>query len=294
MSRFPLFVAVATTLFALPAGAQNKTRAVPPPQPNVSNPRHQAGAAAFETGSPLDALPITFRTPGQMTEQDRNLEADAESAIAEHAGYAGLEFNQGNWRYRQIVCPEFPNHLFLRFTRNQGAGDVSVFSASIPRNGKGRVRIIPIERRSYSLFSPAPVNAQTIAAFNRIRSEEQAAPPTPWAGISVCYAALAGANPQLDARAQPGQDDEQDGSPELSWILSLPEDGGAVMRLIDLAAKPRPTEWTLIFDQKGKLIKSRVKAAGLSVPRKVPAASTILPASVPKSGAEVDAATPPA
>ena len=113
---------------------------------------------------------VEFRSEDQISQQDRLLLADAESSIAEHAGFAGLEFSKSDWKYRQIVCPTFPNHLFVQFTRNNGAGDVSVFSASIPRNGNGRVRIVPILKRGYSLFSPAPINALTISAFNHIRS----------------------------------------------------------------------------------------------------------------------------
>ena len=48
-----------------------------------------------------------------------------------------------------------------------------MFSASIPRGGEGRVRIIPIVRKGYSLFSPARIGALTIASFNRIHSEEE-------------------------------------------------------------------------------------------------------------------------
>jgi hypothetical protein len=199
-----------------------------------------------------------------MSRQDRDLEADAEASIAEHAGYSGLEFNQGGWSYQQLVCLAFPNHLFLRFTRDQGAGDVSVFSAAIPRNGEGRVRIIPILRRSYSLFSPAPINALTIAAFNRIRAEEGSVQPDGWLGVGLCYAALAGANAQIP------QPDEWNGNPKsypaTSASLSFPAKGGAVLRLTDDSARPRPLEWTLVFDGKGKLLKAaRRPAAQLSV-----------------------------
>src|ERR1035438_2630495 len=125
----------------------------------------------FPSGSetPGPVAPVEYRSAGEMTREDLDLEADAESSIAEHAGRIGLEFNHGAWSYRQLVCPALPNRLFLRFLRNGGAGDVSVFTASIPRNGDGRVRIIPIRLRGYSLFSPAPINALTISAFNRIQ-----------------------------------------------------------------------------------------------------------------------------
>jgi uncharacterized protein with von Willebrand factor type A (vWA) domain len=74
--------------------------------------------------------PVEYRSLDQMTEKDRDLAADAEASISEHAGHLDLEFNQGKWGYRQVVCPAFPNHLFLRFTRNNGTGDVSIFTAS--------------------------------------------------------------------------------------------------------------------------------------------------------------------
>ncbi len=121
-----------------------------------------------------------------MTEKDRMQAADAEASIGERAHYAGLEFNQGKWSYQQVVCPVFRNHIFLRFMRNNGVGDVSMFTASVPLNGEGRVRIIPIRMRGYSLWSPAPINALTISAFNHIRAEEQPTSlPTGWRPASA-------------------------------------------------------------------------------------------------------------
>jgi hypothetical protein len=218
---------------------------------------------------PLEiARSIQLRTPDQMSEQDRLLEADAESSIAERAGYADIAFNEGKWSYTQLVCPALPNHLFLRFTRNNGAGDVSVFSASIPRNGEGHVRIIPILRRSYSLFSPAPINALTIAGFNRIRAEDKPEAAPGWLGTGLCYAALAGANPaaaQLDAMTGPKKY-PQASSP----ILEIPSQGGAVIRFTDMSAKPQPMAWSLEFNGKGRLLKATHAPAGIRPEQAVP------------------------
>jgi hypothetical protein len=188
-----------------------------------------------------------------MTPQDRDLAADAESSIGERAGFAGLEFNEGKWAYQQVVCSALPNHLFLQFTRNNGRGDVSVFSASIPRSGDGRVRIIPIQRRGYSLFSPAPINALTISAFNHIRAEEHIEATPEWLATGLCYAALAGAHPLI-------------GSPEETNFRKLPaaptgrevipQRGGAVISFTDVSALPRPMDWTMTFNGKGKLLKA--------------------------------------
>lgn len=233
---------------------------------------------AFELRAPfpVDApaqkseMAISFRPASAMTEQDRLLEADSESAINEKAGFADLQFNMGKWEYTQIVCPALPNHLFLGFMRNDGVGDVSLFSASIPRNGEGRVRIIPIRRRGYSLFSPAPINALTVSAFNHILNEERASRVPDWAGMAVCYAALAGARPAVKVPAGATGSDKYLGTPDVMMDV-LPK-GGAVVRFIDVAVPQKPMDWTLVFNAKGRLLKANHVPAAPMTARAVPAA----------------------
>jgi hypothetical protein len=218
----------------------------------------------IETTGPAAAL--EFRSYEQMSQQDRDLVADAESSIGERAGFAGLEFNQGKWSYQQIVCRALPNHLLLQFTRNNGTGDVSVFSASIPRGGDGKVRVVPIVRRGYSLFSPAPINALTISAFNHIRAEEHSDLPPAWLETGLCYGALAGAHPEI-------------GSAEVTEVkklpaappgrLDIPMHGGAVISFTDVSAIPRPMQWTMTFNGKGKLLKATHSTAPRSRERVV-------------------------
>jgi hypothetical protein len=212
------------------------------------------------------AQPIEYRTLEQMTAQDREVAANAESSIGEHTKFADLEFNQdsqqkGSWSYEQVVCPALPQHVFLSFRRNNGVGDVSMFTASIPRGGEGQVRIIPIQLRGYSLFSPAPVNAMTVAAFNKIWAEENPdrAPAPEWLGVGLCYAALAGGHPQL-----PPVDD--DAVPkkliaENKGILEVSNGGGAVMTFNDVSVPKRTMNWSLSFDRNGKLLKASHSAA---------------------------------
>jgi hypothetical protein len=221
------------------------------------------------SGAAGPVQPIEFRAPDQMTEKDRNVEADGESSIRERVNFVGLEFNEGKWSYQQIVCPAFPNHVLLKFTRNVGKGDESVFTASIPRMGEGRVRIIPILRRGYSLFSPTPVNALTISAFNHIRAEEHPAGPPDWLATGMCYAALAGAHPQV----VPGPDDTeakkfQSGVPA---VLEIPLAGGAIIKFLDVAPTAKPMEWTMTFNGKGRLLKATHSPAMPIVPSTVPA-----------------------
>jgi hypothetical protein len=224
----------------------------------------------FPPGSevPGPVKPIEFRSPDRMTEKDRDVEADGESSIRERVSFAGLEFNEGKWSYQQIVCPAFPNHVLLKFTRNNGKGDESVFTASIPRMGEGRVRIIPILRRGYSLFSPAPVNALTISAFNHIRAEEHASRPPDWLSTGMCYAALAGAHPQV--ALGPESTESKKFTTGVPAILQIPAEGGAVISFLDVAARPQPMQWAMTFDKKGKLLKATHTPTFTTAPTAVP------------------------
>jgi hypothetical protein len=217
---------------------------------------------------------VEFVPAGSMSERDRLLAADAESSIAERAGFQGLELEQGNWTYQQIRCSALPGHLFLQYKRNNGAGDVTVFSAAIPRSNDGRVRIIPIIKRGYSLFSPAPINALTISAFNHIRTEEPAKDrSSDWLGTGLCYAALAGAHPQIvspDAEPTIGKP-----LPAMTAVMDVQERGGEVITFADAAATPRPMEWTLTFTSKGKLVKATHRPAPMVKVRPVPANSEV-------------------
>lgn len=225
---------------------------------------------------------VEFRAPGQMTEADRELEAGAESSIAARARVDDLAFDQGEWTYRQIVCPALPNHLLLRFTRNNGARDQSMFTASIPRHGEGHVRVIPVIRRGYSLWSPAPIDSATITAFNRIRREEGSDAGTDWLQTGVCYAAIAGANP-VAGPLNPGATAAPNGHQTVLPFaeMEIPAKGGAIVRFTDLASAPHPKLWTLIFSPGGTLLKvQREPAAAIAhwqVPSEHSPQAVILP-----------------
>ncbi|MFZ0337846.1 MAG: hypothetical protein WAL45_07430 [Terracidiphilus sp.] len=188
-----------------------------------------------------------------MSDSDRNLALKSRPAIRDAAAFAGIEFDKEKWSYRQLDCQALPSHLLLLFTGDGGAGDASLFSAAIPRTGRGRVRVIPVERRGFSLFSPAPVNALAMAAFNRIRAEEPASQPADWLATGLCYAALT--EPRLEVSIAPSP------TPRVSLALSFPPtlevgvDGESTVRFVNVAEPRQPMQWALTFDAKGQLVK---------------------------------------
>jgi hypothetical protein len=210
---------------------------------------------AFSANVPDSAKidPLEYRSADEMTAEDQSLAANAGAGIREGATLAGIEFDRGKWTHQQLVCRALPDHVFLLFENDNGPGDESLFSAAIARGSSGRVRIIPIERRGYSLFSPAPVNALTVAAFNRIRADEPDNKSADWLATALCYAALAGARPAVT----PAKKDSAGNDVSLAFppTLELDNEGDSTVRFVDVASTRNPSEWALTFNPKGQLLK---------------------------------------
>jgi hypothetical protein len=196
---------------------------------------------------------IVYRSEEQMNAADRALAAKRQPAIRAAAVLAGMEFDKAQWSYRQLECQAVPNHLFLLFENIGGAGDVSLFSASIPRSGNGHLRIVPVARRGFSLFSPAPVNALAIAAFNRIRAEEPNGPPPDWLSTSLCYAALT--EPRLEIALSPHQASDTNLALSFPPSLEVGQQGESTVRFVNVAIASQPMQWALTFDARSQLVK---------------------------------------
>ncbi|MGO9638533.1 MAG: hypothetical protein ACLPSO_11410, partial [Terracidiphilus sp.] len=109
MERFttlPIVLTLAAfALVCVPVDAQTDQDVSSPHLRHVRNADRRP--MPFPPGNETQEAPaasLEFRPYTQMTPQDRDLAADAESAIGERAGFAGLEFNQGKWSCQQIVC----------------------------------------------------------------------------------------------------------------------------------------------------------------------------------------------
>lgn len=188
-----------------------------------------------------------------MNAADQALAARMQPAIRTAAVQAGMDFAQTTWSYRQLDCQALPNHLLLLFESKRGPGDVSRFSLSIPRGEDGRLRIIPIERRGFSLFSPAPVNSLAVAAFNSMRREEpNGGQPADWLAVSLCYAALTAPGGEVALAPR-----DAEANPTLVFPPSIEEEeqGESTVRLVDVAFAGHPMQWALTYDGKGQLLK---------------------------------------
>jgi len=249
-----IIVAAASMAVASAQAVAQQVREVPAVSPKTKVVHVVEKPVPFSLDGHANTNAIEFRSVDQMSPKDRELADDAQSSIGELAERVGLAFNEGRWNYQQLVCPALPNHVFLQFSRNNGTRDVSIFSASIPRSGEGKVRVIPILLRSYSLFSPAPISALTISVFNHIRDEEHFDAAPEWLGTGLCYAALSGVRPQVALL-------EKNTTGIKSRVampagLAIQKNGNVIFSFADVSAVPRPMQWTMIFDMKGRLLKA--------------------------------------
>lgn len=265
MLGFPLFLAV-IALFCGPTGAQTNPDLASPSYATKPVPTETPGTqyttkplppvetvTPFSLDAPVNKRPVEYRSADRMNGADRDLAATAQPSIQESAALAGIDFDKGRWTYQQVVCPALPNHVFLLFKESNGPGDVSMFSAAIPRTGKGRVRVIPIERRGFSLFSPVPVNALAISAFNRMRASEPAIKTIDWLSVAACYAALTG--PRVEVSLPSNHSAGTDLPLSFPPVLEVMSNGDSTVRFVDVATPRQPMQWALTFDAKGQLFK---------------------------------------
>jgi hypothetical protein len=205
---------------------------------------------------------IEFRAQDAMSPEERQAVGAAWPVITRNAANANFDLGEGKWQYEQIVCPALPEHLLLLFTRNNGVGDLSMFTAAVSRKDKGSIRILPILRRSYLPYTPAAVNPVTIAAFNQIRAHDRDSKRVDWLTTGLCYAAITGARVDLPL---PSAEHKKDSLQLImNPLLQVGADGGATIQFADIEAPQHPQQWELTFDPRGELLK--VTIAQLKAP----------------------------
>ena len=230
-----------------------------------------------------DIASLEFRAADEMTTADRELLAANEAEIARRAELSGFQLGaagagkaeeeragKGLWRYEQAVCPVFPEHLVLQYSRLNEKGDVSLFTAVVPR-GSGHVRVIPAQKRSYSLFTPAPASALTINDFNHIVKEEGRGLDPDWLTLGLCYAGLASGH--VRAALIPSSPAQEKFPLFMPAKLTLPKAGGAEVHFVDISGQAQNgsgMDWVMTFTADGQLKKVRHGVAHGVVERPVP------------------------
>jgi len=200
-----------------------------------------------------------FRTPEHMSLADIKLAEQSEEAISEEARHHGFDLQPKiktgtqTWLYEQAVCPVFPNFLILEYSQIRGLGDISLFSAIIPRETRNHVRIIPIQRRSNSLWTPATANRLSINDFNQMMGAQSDRSTPDWPTLGLCYEILTKGRPSMSLSSK------ETYSPPVSVQSIVFEKKTVTLYLNHVSACKSPgalqSALILIFSRTGKLLK---------------------------------------
>jgi hypothetical protein len=140
------------------------------------------------------------------------------------------------------------------------------------------VRVIPVRRRSYSLWTPAPSNALTINDFNHMVQEGQEGLNPDWLTLGLCYAALAGGHVRAALVPQSAADEVYPLFAPAKLNLTISEKSGAEILFVDVTPHSKAMNWNLNFDSKGRLLKVKHSVSGEVVEKPVAGAPVDLPA----------------
>lgn len=197
--------------------------------------------------------PVLFRAARAITSADRQIISARWPSVTKEVELSGFNLGDPKWAYQQIVCPAFSENVLLIFWRSGGSGDRSSFSIIIPKESVGRMYVLPILRRGYSSFTPAPQSPMSVLAFDRALAGEQKAEMGDQLTLSLCYAALVGAHVAVEAPT-----------------IEMEQDGGSVVRFIDAERPNRPEAWKLTFSKRGRLVRAGVRRAKSPTMRQAP------------------------
>jgi len=254
--------------------------------------------APFDINATTPALQeLQFLAPEAMKPADRALVDANQDEIRMRASRQGFNLDQSGsassgWAYEQAVCPAFPQHLILAYSRGNEQGDITLLSVVIPR-GEGHVRVIPARRRGYSLFTPVASNDITLNDFNHIvleeglrervdsrhksktLSQDHVLAGADWLTLGLCYSALASGHVRAGLQAAKPADE--------TYPLALPaqlrvsQKGGADVWFADTTPEAKSMQWEMRFAQDGRLLKVRHVNSSLLRKKPIPGAPLDVP-----------------
>jgi hypothetical protein len=220
--------------------------------------------------TPLASSPkviaLDYLEPSQMSQADYEVVSNLSAELSKQAALANFNISNPAWHYQQIVCPAFPDYVFLAFTHGSDESGSSRFVALLPRND-AQVRVVSAYAHGLLPFEASWNRPGTFEVFNGMLRQERGTTPLShapnWLMIAICYAELSGYPVQvLNVVPNPG--------PTLDMLrlganrpqMVIAGDQSAEVTFSDVSRPTVTTNWTVHFDRHGQ-----VTAASRSVVR---------------------------
>jgi hypothetical protein len=210
---------------------------------------------------PLSSSPrviaLDYLEPERMSKADYEVVANLSAELSKQAALANFDISSPAWHYQQIVCPAFPDYVFLAFSHGPDESGSSRFVALLPRND-AQVRIVSTYAHGFLPFEASWNRPGTFEVFNGMLRQERGTAPISqapnWLMIAVCYAELSGYPVQvLNVIPNPG--------PTLDMLrlganrpqMVIAGDQSAVVTFSDVSRPAITTNWSVRFDRHGQI-----------------------------------------
>jgi hypothetical protein len=213
--------------------------------------------AATPLSAPPSVIALNRLDPAQMTAADYEVVSNLSAELSKQAAFANFDISSPAWHYQQIVCPAFPDYVFLSFTHGADDNGSSHFAAMLPRNS-AQVRIVSTYAHGLLPFEASWNRAGTYEVFNGMLRQERGLAPLSnarnWLLIAVCYAELSGYSVQVlnyTPRPEPTLDLLRLNANQPQMLI-LP-DQSADVTFSDVSRPTLTTNWTVHFDRHGQV-----------------------------------------
>jgi hypothetical protein len=217
-------------------------------------------------GVPPTVMALEHLEPAEMTAADNEVVSNLSAELSKQAALANFDISNAGWHYQQVVCPAFPDYVFLSFTHGPDANGSSRFAAMLPRDSAG-VRIVSTYAHGLLPFEASWNRPGTFEVFNGILRHERGQSPLSsapnWLLISMCYAELSGYPVQV-LSSLPTPDPTLDllrldaNQPQ----MMIEADQSADVTFSDVSRPSITSNWSLHFDRHGQ-----ITSAGRSLSR---------------------------
>jgi hypothetical protein len=202
-------------------------------------------------------LALEHLDPAQMSSADYEVVSNLSAELSKQAALANFDISKPAWHYQQILCPAFPDYVFLAFGHGADESGSSRFGAILPRNDS-RVRVLTTYAHGLRPFEASWNRPGSFEIFNGMLRDERGKTPLSfapnWLMISVCYAELSGYPVQV-LKTLPNPDLTMDllrldaNQPQ----MMIGSDQSADVTFSDVSRPTITTNWRLHFDRDGQI-----------------------------------------
>jgi hypothetical protein len=221
--------------------------------------------ATTPLSTPPTVISLDHLDPGQMNAADYEVVSNLSPELSKQAALANFDISSPAWHYQQIVCPAFPDYVFLAFTHGADESGSSRFAAMLPRNS-AQVHIVSTYAHGLLPFEASWNRPGTFEVFNGMLRQERGTTPLSlarnWLMIAVCYAELSGYPVQvLNYTPRPGQSLDLLRLDANQPQMLIEGDQSADVTFSDVSRPTITTNWTLHFDRHGQITSASKRLA---------------------------------